>query len=61
MRPGLIFAIQAKESFPGEALMNAAVEEVIQQNREACTYEDQRHVCWLYAEEIERQQVGRPS
>jgi hypothetical protein len=48
-----------RERFQGEALMLAAIEDAVQQNREACTYDGQRQVCWLHRDEIERQQAGR--
>lgn len=47
------------ERFKGEALMNAAVDEAVAQNREACRIQDQRYVCWLFREEINRQQEVR--
>lgn len=40
-------ALYLIDRFPGESLMIAAIEECRAWNREACRWQDQRHVCWL--------------
>lgn len=51
--------IYLSDAYPGEGLMLAAVQDAIEQNREACRCQDQREVCWMYRKEIDRQQERR--
>lgn len=45
------------DQYPGESLMLYAIAEAVAQNREACSTQDQRAVCWLYRAEIDQQQA----